>query len=76
MIALGSTERFAKMSNENPRVLRCSADVVHYLGVLQPKSPGEHKKLRDAGGYNLVRDRQTMSAFFWPYLDEATVVSS
>jgi hypothetical protein len=64
------------MSKEKAEELRCSADVVSYLGVLQPKTSGEHKKLRDAGGYILVRDRQTMSAFFWPYIDEATMVSS
>jgi hypothetical protein len=63
------------MSKERSVLLRCSADVVHYLGVLEPKSRDEHRKLRDAGHF-LVRDNETMSAFFWPCLDETTVVSS
>lgn len=46
--------------------LRCSADVVHCLGVLEPKDLSEHRKLRDAG-HLLVRDHQTLSAFFWPW---------
>lgn len=46
--------------------LHCSADVVHCLGVLEPSTLNEHRKLRDAG-HLLVRDHETMSAFFWPW---------
>lgn len=46
--------------------LHCSAEIVHCLGVLEPANVDEHRKLRDAG-HLLVRDHQTMSAFFWPW---------
>lgn len=52
--------------------LRCSADVVHCLDVLQPQTLSEHRKLRDAG-HLLVRDHETMSAFFWPWVEEHAV---
>ena len=55
--------------------LRCSADVVHHLGVLHPQTLSEHRKLRDAG-HLLVRDHETMSAFFWPWVEEELSVRS
>lgn len=49
--------------------LRCSAEIVPHLGVLEPRTVDEHRKLRDAG-HILVRDHETMSAFFWPLVVE------
>lgn len=56
--------------------LRCSADVVHYLGVERPATSSEHRKLRDVGDHMVVRDHETMSAFFWPLTADVTMVSS
>lgn len=55
--------------------VRCSADVVHCLGVLKPNSNTEHRKLRDAG-HLLVRDHETMSAFFWPWLEPVAMLEA
>ncbi len=56
----------------NKLELHCSANVIHRLGVLQPQTVSEHRKLRDAG-HLLVRDHETMSAFFWPWIEEPAV---